>query len=426
MIMKRFFFLAGAMLITRTVAFAVDSGFQDYSSGYYTKGLDTAANFDSGSEVYDPYYVPARDWAIVPRLTITVTWDDNLLLTNDDPQRAELIDIIPGVLAIYGRPENNYLYLDAGTIFHAYDSSDQLSDQSNYMLTLGGVYRTGKSTINGGAGFRRTETADTVIGQRIVKSDYVLNAGFNHEFSEKTSAGVDLGAEFNNYDDDDLNDYQQQDVSLRLARKVTEASDVYGRLGFGNDDVDAEGDAGDASYMQADVGFSGKQSAKVTLSGALGYQWRTMADDAAEDVEHWTSSLGVNANPFGFTIFFANVDVSVTPAINSLGQTTIDQRYTLGVNRRLFTDRLRGNASGFWGVYDYEGVPLGDSTANLNRSDDYLGYNLGLDYYTIHNLSIGLTFSYFENQGNQNVSEQDRERTAYDSGRWVLRASWNY
>jgi len=370
--------------------------------------------------------VPAKDWSIVPRLTLTATWDDNLYLSSDDPESAELIEVVPGALLMYGQTQNNYLFLDAGLIFSAYDSTSQLENRVNYMFTLGTVYRTGKSILSADAGYRRSENADTVIGERIVKSDYVLDAGIEHELTAKSSGQLLAGVEFNNYEQGELSDYDRESLSARLYHQLTEASDIYGEIGAGRDEVDAEGDLGDADFIDAAIGFRGRQSGKLTLTGSVGYEWRSLEEAGRDDVDHWTSSLGFNSNPFGFTTIYGNVDTELTPAINSLGQTTIDQRYTLGLTRRLFTDRLRGNASAFIGTIDYEGVPVESSSANFNRSDDYVGYNLGVDYFTVHNLSLGLTFSYFENDGNQRANAEERERTAYDSGRWVLRASWNY
>ncbi len=419
-------FLLVAVVMIAVSATAIDSGFQDYSSGYYTRGLDTALYLDQPSGIIDPFYVPAREWSVVPRLTLTVTWDDNLFLDSEDPQRAEIIDVIPGVLLIYGRPEKSYLYLDAGTILTLHDSTGNLEDRANYMLTLGSVYRTAKSTINLNGGYRRSENADTVIGERIVETDYIAEAGIEHQLTAKSSGGLLAGAEYSSYEDPELFDHQRHDVEARLYYKATEASDIFARASVGADDVDAPADQGDAEYVELGAGFRGKQSAKLTITGDVGYQWRTMKQDGREDVEHWTSTLGANYNPFGFTTLYGNIDTTVTPAINSLGQTTIDQRYTAGISRRLFVERLRGNASVFYGTYDYEGVPVDADSTNLDRSDDYFGYNLGLDYFTVHNLSLGLTFSYFENEGNQSGSAEERNRTAYDSGRWVLRASWNY
>jgi hypothetical protein len=406
--------------------FGIDSGFQDYSSGYYTRGLDTATYLEQPGGIINPFYVPAKDWSIVPRLTLTATWDDNLYLSSDDPESAGLIEVIPGALLMFGLAQHNYLFIDAGIIYSAYDSTDQLANRANYMLTLGAVYRTGKSVLSANAGYRRSENADTVIGERIVKSDYVFDAGIEHELTAKSSGQLSAGIELNNYERGGLSDYTREYVSTRLYHRVTEVSDIYGEVGVGRDDVDAEGDRGDVDFVDATIGFRGRQSAKLAVNGNLGYQWRSPKESGRDDVNHWISSLGFQGNPFGFTTIYGNIDTRLTPAINSLGQTIIDQRYTLGLNRRLFTNRLRGNASAFIGTIDYEGVPVDVSAKNLNRSDDYMGYNLGLDYFTVHNLSFGLSYSYFENKGNQRATAGERERTAYDSSRWVLRASWNY
>jgi hypothetical protein len=100
------------------------------------------------------------------------------------------------------------------------------------------------------------------------------------------------------------------------------------------------------------------------------------------------------------------------------------------VSRRLFIERLRGNASVTYGRTAYSTgrteSGLEDSTVYDGRSDNYWGFSLGADWWTRERFSLGLAYSYMNRDGSQNGSSAEQEATSYEYGRWTLRASWNY
>ena len=126
------------------------------------------------------------------------------------------------------------------------------------------------------------------------------------------------------------------------------------------------------------------------------------------------ANLGAEVTPFGFSTFSAELLADIRPDITRSGDSLIDRRLTLGVNRRLFSERLRGDASILGGLIDHHG-PGGLS------EDEYWGFQLALDWWTRWNCSVGAAYSYTKRW---NVSGSGG--TAFDSGRWSLRMSWNY
>lgn len=404
-----------------------------YTSGFYTRGSDAAAYIDQGGSIMDPFYLPVQEWSLLPRMTLTATRDDNIFLNAENEEDATTIDFIPGLLFIYGRPDRNHLYADTGMIIPVYDSSDELDQDPSYLLTLGGVYDTGRSQLTGRGGYRRAENVDTLVGARIVKEDYLANLGVEHRVSSKSSVGANGSFEWNEYDNDAYYDYNRYYGSGRAYHRATAKSDVFVQAGAGRDDVDAPADAGDVDFVDLSLGVRGKQSPKTSVSGRVGYMWRQYIEGDRDDVNDWIAGIGAETIPFGFTTFTADLTADIRPAINSLGTSAINHRLTLGVNRRLFIERLRGNVSVYYGQVQYEGdinqpADPNDRTDLVydGREDDYWGYSIGVDWWTVKNVSLGLAYSYAENNGSENGTAEEQELTSYDSGRWILRISWNY
>jgi hypothetical protein len=430
----RFALISIAITALAITALQVGAVTDTYTSGFYTRGSDTALYMEQGGSVIDPFYIPVQAWSLLPRITLTASQDDNIFLKPDGEESATTIDLVPGLLFIYGRPDRNHLYADGGMIIPLYDDAESLDEDPSYLLTLGGLRKTGKSQLAGRAGYRRIENADTLVGARIVKEDYIGDLGAEYRVSAKSSVGINGIAEFHEYDDEAYNDYDRLYGAGRLYHRATARSEGFLQVGVGRDDIDtAPADFGDSDFLDVSLGLRGKQSPKTSISGRVGYMWRTYDDGSLEDVNDWIASLGAETTPFGLTTFTADLSADLRPAVNSAGTTVSDQRLTVGANRRLFVERLRGNASLFIGQVEYygsSGRPVdvtGPSELVFDgRNDEYWGFSLGVDWWTRENFSVGLNYSYFENRGAQDASDDVQEQTSYESGRWTLRVSWNY
>ena len=425
-------FLLGFLILGATATVALGST-DYYTAGFFTRGADTAFFIDSGDPVFDPFHVPMQRWALVPRLTILATRDDNLFMNADNQaERGTVVHAIPGVALIYGRPEARHIFVDYGTIIPVYEDDDRLDDKVSHMLTLGGAYVTPKTRLYGRVGHRRLEDADTLVGARIVKKDYIANLALDYRLSGKTLLGALGSFDRHEFDEERYVDYERIYGALRVFYETTPRSQLFLQAGLGRDDLRGTESFGDADFFDLAVGIRGKPSPKTAASGRVGYQWRTFEDDGLEDIEHWIASLYAEANPFGFTTFASELYADMRPAVNAQGTTTIDQRWTGSVTRRLFIERLRGNASLFLGRVNYRGPrEVADSTGIDDfifdrRRDNYWGYTLGLDWWWKHNISTGLAYSYIENRGARGTTEELRDANSYEAHRWHLRLSWNY
>ncbi len=418
-------------LVRKTLA----SGADAYASGFYTRGVDAAAYVDREDSSVAPFYLPLGPrWLLLPRITVSAVLEDNPTLDSGPAEQAETVYVVPGIMLLYGRPERNHLYADAGMIIPLYSSDEAVAEKPSYLLAMGAWYRTGRSSVHLRAGYRRLESVDTLIGARIAKDDYTGDVNLEYRISSKTSAGLLGSVALHDYEADRYIDYRRYYGGARFYHRITPRSDGFVQLGIGRDDLRLEpGSRGDADFYDASIGLRGKQSAKTHVSGRIGYRWRRPVDDDREDVNHTIASIYAETTPFGLTTFTGELMADILPSSTDAGTVTVEQRATAGVSRRLVSERLRGQASLFYGLVDYYGaegrpVDIRDERHPVfdGREDYYWGYSLGLDWWLKHNFSFGLSYSYFENVGNHGGTEAERDRASYRAGRWALRASWNY
>lgn len=385
-----------------------------YTAGFYTRGSDAAFYIDQGG-VLDPFYIPAQQWSFLPRVTLSASQDDNFFMAGQGQEAVTSIDLIPGVLLIYGRPEHNHFYVDTGMSIPVYNSSDTADQGTDYMITAGGVYKTGKSQIHGRIGHRRMESANTTYGARIIHQDYIGDIGLEHRISTKTSLGLNGSIELHDFGNPGYVNYNRYYGAGRFYHRMTEKTDWFVQAGVGMDDLAEElaGVYGNALFYDVSVGMRGKPTPKTSISGRVGYRWRTFDDPDISNVDSWIANLGFETTPFGFSTFSAELLADIRPDITRSGDSINDKRLTLGVNRRLFTERLRGDISILGGQIDHHG-PAGLS------EDEYWGFNLALDWWTLWNCSVGAAYSYTERRSVTGGGP------AYESGQWTLRMSWNY
>ncbi len=385
-----------------------------YTSGFYTRGSDAAFYVDQGGAL-DPFYLPAKNWTFIPRVTLAYTQSDDFFMVKEEGEPTSSLRVIPGALLIYGRPEHNHLYADASVSVPLSQSGSTSEDGMHYVITLGGVKKTGKSQVYARVGHRRSESEDTVIGARVISQDYVGDIGLEHRISTKTSLGLNGAVEFNEFGNAGYLNYNRYYGAARFYHRMTEKSEWFLQGGVGRDDLatSLKGVYSDALFYDVSVGMRGKPTPKTTVSGRVGYRWRKYDDETILDVTSWMANLGAETTPFGFSTFSAELLADIRPDVTAAGDSIVDKRLTIGVNRRLFSERLRGDASVLVGLTDHHG-PGG------RTQDEYWGFNLGVDWWTRWNFSLGAAYSYTERWSVSGGGP------SYEYGQWNLRMSWNY
>lgn len=430
--MKHFVYTLGFLLFLMGAVPSLCVG-DMYAAGFHTRGVAASDYLDRDDAIMSPeYFAISSKWALIPRITLTSSYENNPTLNSGVREDATTVYLVPGALLMYGRRQHNHVYLDSGLIIPVYTETEGISEKPSLMLVAGGLLQTGRSSLHGRLGYRRIENVDTLVGARIVRDDYTGDVALERRVSRKTSLGALANVGRFEYDNAAYTDYWRYYGAGRLYYRVFPRSDVYLQAGAGQDRLDGDARfAGDADFYDVSLGFRGRQTAKTSVGGNVGYRWRDARYAQGRDVEHYIAAVEASTNPLGLTRFTAGLQADIRPAIASRGFTTADQRGTLSVSRRIITERLRGQGSLFVGQIDYYGprtaAPEEDApTFYDGRRDEYWGYSLGLDWWTRYNFSFGISYSYFESYGARNGARDVRDLSSYDNGRWGIRGSWNY
>lgn len=422
--------LAGAVFAAPGAGVAQGDSF---ANGFYTRGVDAASYMDQGGAVYDPFYLPAKDWSFLPRVTLTVVHDDNIFLDSEEEKANTSVVLVPGLLAVWGRPAHNHVYADYGMRLSLYESEREVNDRPSHMLRLGAVYRTGKSQVDAQAGFRHAEEDDEVLGARVTKRDYTGDLGAEHRFNGKSSLGLQGRVERHEYESGRYIDYDRYYGAGRYYRQLTPKSQGFVQGGVGRDDPQgAEHASSAADFYDLSIGVRGKQTPKISMGGRVGYMWRRYDDERRGDYDNWIVSLRASSSPFGLTTLTADLYADIRPAVDAEGLDAVNRGVVLGANRRLFVERLRGTASFTAGQVEYSGRTAGSapseggSIPQNGRTDEYWGFSLGADWWTRQNVSLGLAYSFTRRESGRGGGEEAPRAASYEAGRWTLRASWNF
>lgn len=399
-----------------------------YAAGFYTRGVEAAYAMDQGGAILDPFYASLAGVEWLPRVTLAVGREDNVFLEPDEPTAGTTLSLVPGLLALWGRPSGNHVYADYGLILPLYESEQELDESPSHLLRLGAIYRTGKSQVDGQVGFRRLEDVDATVGARVAKQDFFGDVGVEHRISGKTSIGALGRAERHEFDEETYADYDRLYAAGRIYRRATAKSQAFLQAGVGRDDPREAADAALATdFYDLSLGVRGKQSPKFSMAGRIGYMWRSYGDEDRADYDNWIASLRAESTPFGLATFSGELTSDIRPAIDASSLDLADQSLVGSVSRRLFMERLRGNASVTVGRIEYSGRSASAETPTLaGRTDDYWGFALGVDWWTRQNFSLGVEYAYTQRNGDPDADASGRDADSYELGRWTVRASWNY
>jgi hypothetical protein len=371
---------------------------------------------------------------LYPYAQATMVRDDNVLL-NSRNQKSDVYTIFtPGAMLVYGSPRGNYCYLDYSADFSTLDEGD--SDAFDGQSMTAGLRQQGARTQVGlSHQYREVRDVDTEIGARLKRKTNTIRADIDTRVLAKTSVGVLGSYSVSRFEDDLYSDNREYSGGGRVSWQMRPKVAVFGQASHGWVDVDQSRDAfGSAQYDEASVGVSGKPRPTMGAMGSVGVQHRYFEDDSIEDVTRNTFNLTLTGSPlerFGMTL---GLSAGLHPAVNAPGYTVYDTRIEPGISRHLFSERVVGSLSGQWGRSQYLGSSGAsedegtDSRVYDGREDNYWGIGANVDWWIGHYWSVGVGYSYMENNSSADdrpVDEQSADPSSYDVGRWMIRASFN-
>lgn len=409
-------------------------------AGFYTRGTQPASEVESGRSLTDRFYLPIGEHlSLHPRVTFEAVYEDNVFLDNRNSTSGTFLRLAPGLLGIYGRPTANHIFADYGYILPLDDTIDGYDEEPAHLLVLGAVHDSGKTLNRLRVGLRRFESPDNQVADRLTQDNILFSYDVEHRTSAKTRAGGYLAYELFDYDNDQLYiDYDRLYGAGRLFHQAGARSDVFLQVGVGRDQQDPDGELevqpgrqSSAEFADVSVGVRGRLTPKTSASGRVGYRWTETFFQDEDPISRWIASFSMETSPFEFSTFGVEVNSDIRPSIENTGLATWNRQITLRVDRRILTERLRGRASVFAGITEFVQVQETDGASTsppgfVGREDEYWGFSLGTDWWAQENVSLGLSYSYVENDSNSEEINSEAESRSYDSSRWTLRAGWNY
>ncbi len=176
--------LVAAWLATSGTALAADR----YGDGFYTRGVEAAMYMDQGDAVLDPFYVPAKKWAFLPRTTPTLT-QDNLFLDPDEPREG---NSRPGWRRACwpSGPAGGQSCVRRLRVEHSGPPERTGTGRPpEPPAAAGRGLWTGKSQANLQGGFLAHGGVDAELGARVAKLDLFADLSVEHRVSGKSSLG---------------------------------------------------------------------------------------------------------------------------------------------------------------------------------------------------------------------------------------------
>lgn len=370
-----------------------------------------------------------------PRLEVSLIYDDNIYLDKDSSVSDAYGVLIPGILVLYGDEAHNHVYVDYAREIPAFFTEKQENVESQ-RLTGFLHYELDRTALTAWHRYRDTRGADTLLGARITKEEYITSVGLDRQVSTKTAFTLTGMHEFHDYESRRYVDYYQYELAGRFYWSAFPKTDLFGQLARGWVDLVAR-DFGDARYTEASLGVRGRLRPKVKAVGSVGAQYRDFEDEAISDLLHWVANLKVDGTLFRHTKGGLGLWTSLRPAIDRAGYTSIDTRLEPFLSRRILSERVIGSVSGVLGISEYRGTddPLdpgaGDDTMCPDQRRLYQGFTVIVDWWWARHCVLGVGYSYIESGTWGKVEPVLEEGSkcsvpSYTGDRWLIRAGVNF
>lgn len=370
------------------------------------------------------------DLAFYPYAQAMAVYDDNIFLNSYDKKSEAYTVFSPGIMVVYGSARKNYLYMDYSADFTSLQefNNDAFDGQT---LKTGGRFSNARSQFGASYQYQEIRDVDVVAGTRLKQDTSTAEVEYDNRVSSKSSLGVRGLYSLHTFAESGYSAYSDYSVAGRFGWQMMPRAWLTARAGHGWVDMHEERDAyGSAQYDELALGVSGRPRARLETSGDVGVQRRYFESESLDDIVQWVGSIRVAGEPFGRTRVWVAGSAVLRPAIQADGYTALDKRIEPGISRSLFTERLVGGCSVFWGQTDYMGSGSGEGDPRVydGRHDDHWGFNANLDWWIGRYWSVGIGYSYIKND-----SQADDELTmgegvdpsSYEAGRWMLRAAFN-
>jgi hypothetical protein len=344
------------------------------------------------------------DFQILPEIQLTTLYNDNVYATSTD-ELSDTILILTPLLKINSRWEKHRLRFEAGANLGRYQEYTT-EDYDDYWIDASGNYELSPATsLFGSAGYaRKHESRDSKdsnqsgeeptpysvtslqLGGRHTLGDTVLRAVASYE-------KLDFDNVPGLYNDD--RDRTQNGLGLRVTRELDRQTRVYvqGLLNQRDYVMTMGGVNRDSSGYDAVVGLIrnfGKKDRFEAYAGVLSQDYEDSAFKRFTTADFGLKLRWYPAETYKVT---GNLNRSLRETTEQGSSGYLLTKLDLQLEKTFSADFL-GYISYTYGFYDYQGI---------GRKDDYNGLTLGLNYSLNRHVLISGSYSYIDNDSNDEI-----------------------
>ncbi|WCJ59677.1 outer membrane beta-barrel protein [Fontisphaera persica] len=356
---------------------------------------------------------------LYPSVSAGGEYNDNVTYLRTGGSSDFVWSLSPSITAVAGTVKRLSLTYTPSAHFYTRNSD---YTRLNHGASLGLAWPMAKLSLNFGATYSDTLSADVVVGSMAQSRSLSLTVGASYPWTEKISTSHNVRFSFQDYG----NYYGTAAVpSGGLIGYLDWGTDHWARyrysektgfsLGVSVGQQNAQRNGVDSVYERvlASVDYSITEKLSATL--AVGPEFRQYSGDTKD-------SLGLTFNASGSwqptdrTGFSLSANRSQTPSPIVGGENYVNTSVSLGVTQRLF-DRIGANAS-----IGYSNVSSGKSAAGAStgRDDDYIFGRIGFSLVFARKWSFSVHYERRESLSDNTASY------AFSNNRAGFDLTWRY
>ncbi|MCX8155520.1 MAG: outer membrane beta-barrel protein [Verrucomicrobiae bacterium] len=356
---------------------------------------------------------------LYPSVSAGGEYNDNITYLRSGGSSDFVWSLSPSITAVAGTAKRLTLTYSPSAQFYTRNSD---YTRLNHGASLGLAWPMSKLSLNFGATYSDTLSADVVVGSMAQNRSLSLTAGASYPWSEKISSAHNVRFSFQDYG----NYYGTAGIpSGGLIGYMDWGTDHWARyrysektgfsLGVSVGQQNAQHSGTDSVYerVMASVDYSVTEKISATL--AVGPEFRQYSGNTANSMGVVFNATG-SWRPTDRTGLSLSASRSQTPSPIVGGENYVSTSVSLGVSQQLF-NRIGASASiGYSNVSSGRSAP-GTST---NRDDDYIFGRIGFSLALARNWSFGVHYERRESLSD-NASSY-----AFSNNRAGFNLTWRY
>ena len=314
---------------------------------------------------------------LYPSVSVGGEYNDNVTYLRSGGPNDFLWSVSPSVTAVAGTAKRLSLTYTPSAHFYTRNSD---YTRLNHSASLGLAWPLSKLSLNFGATFSDTLSADVVVGSMAQSRSLSLTAGANYPWSEKISSAHNVRFSFQDYGNyygtagvpsGGLIGYMDWGTDHWVRYRYSEKTGFS--LGVSMGQQNAQRYGVDSFYERVLASVDYRVTEKINATLAVGPEFRQYSGNTADSMGVVFNATG-SWSPTDRTGLSLSASRSQSPSPIVGGENYVSTSVSLGVTQRLF-NRLGAHAS-----IGYSNVSSGKSApgASTNRDDDYIFGRVGL------------------------------------------------